>query len=92
MAIGIATSGAGIGQLAISPLLQLSIEHFGLAKALIILGASISLCFCPVFFIYQSSSGNEPKSKVEKSKSMMKIYKEIFSTSEIVLLLIYLGE
>ena len=76
----------------ISPLLQLCIENAGLAKALIILGASISLCFGSVFIIYQAGSGNEHKSKVEKSKSLMQIYKEIFSTSEIVLLLIYLGE
>ena len=90
--MGIGLTGGGIGQVVISPLLESSIEHFGLAEALTMLGVSMSLCFVPVYFIYQASSKDEQQNVVAEAKSLTKIYKEIFSSHEVVLILIYSGE
>ena len=92
MAIGIGMSGSGVGQLALSPLLQIAIENVGLAKTLVLLGASMSFCFISVFLIYKESSRNSKEVVIVKSKSLMKIYKEIFFSAAIIIFLGYSGE
>ena len=92
MAIGIGMSGSGVGQLALSPLLQIAIENVGLAKTLVLLGASMSICFISVILIYKESSRNSKEVVVVKSRSLMKIYKEIFFSAAIIIFLGYSGE
>ena len=92
IAIGIGTSGAGIGTIVLSPLLQLAIDALGLAVALILMGSAYLLCLLSVFLIHREGKVRPAVvSKEDRSKPLLTIYGEIFSSVDIVLLLVYLG-
>lgn len=90
--MGIMSSGAGVGQLIFSPLLQLSLDNYGMFYTFIIMGLSMLLCLLPVAIIHcESKRVLAVSSDIKKEKALSQIYKEIFSSADVVLLLIYLG-
>ena len=90
--MGIMSSGAGVGQLIFSPLLQLSLDNYGMFYTFIIMGLSMLLCLWPVAIIHcESKRVLAVSSDIKEEKALSQIYKEIFSSADVVLLLIYLG-
>ena len=92
LAIGIAMSGAGIGQLVMAPLMQLVLRNYGLKNSFMLIGAFITLCILPIYTIYRETSRHPIMSQNEKKKSIKKIYKEIFGSFDIILMLLLLGK
>ena len=93
LAVGIAMSGTGIGQLFMAPLMQLALNNYGLKYSFMLIGASFTICILPICMIYYETSRHPIKmSQNEKKKSIKKIYKEIFSSLDIILMLIFLGK
>ena len=91
LAIGIGMSGSGIGQLVMAPLIQLALKYCGLNYTFMLIGASMTLCVIPIYMIHYETSRYPVVIQSEKSKSFRKIYKEIFGSLDIMLMLIFLG-
>ena len=92
LAVSIGMSGAGIGQLIIAPLMQLTLNNYGLKHSFILIGASMTICAIPICMVYYETSRYPILSQSEEKKSIKKIYKEIFSCLDIIIMLIFLGK
>jgi MFS family permease len=71
LAMGIATSGAGLGGLALAPLQEFMIRNMGYKTTLVIMGCSLgSLGSFSAFLLKQRVIGGDPTSNVAKKSSL----------------------
>ena len=92
VAVGIAISGTGFGQIISAPLFQNAVEIYGLSNALAILASTFSLCIVSGWFISQEDE--KPfKHLISRDckdvNSFIQTYKEIFTTPQLILLVGY---
>ena len=93
LALGLASSGSGLGQLALAPLLQLKLSKLGLGVALYCLAGLLALTAGPAL-LYSPSSGHQTpeiiaeKPHAKKQKSTRQTYKDLLGSSAIRLLLL----
>ena len=96
LALGLASSGSGLGQLALAPLLQLGLSRLGLGASLYCLAGLVALTIGPGCLYSLNSEKNkksgfleEGSTKPEKEpKSTWQTYKELLSSPTILLLLV----
>ena len=67
--MGLATTGSGVGQLVLSPLLELGLESLGLAPTLLLLGASILSCLLFVCLIRRAEAPEYLDVEVQQQQS-----------------------
>ena len=87
LALGLASSGSGLGQLVLAPLLQLVLASLGLGSSLYCLAVLVALTI-PAGLLYKTPDGLEKvEDEDEEKQSAWKTYKELLSSPPMILLL-----
>ena len=86
MATAISTSGTGIGMVIMSPVLQFTIENYGLGHSLTMLAGIACLCFVSAIIYCLEAAKTSTCVNVNDSRSSWRTYKDIFCSPKLVLL------
>ena len=86
LALGLASSGSGLGQLVLAPLLQLALSSLGLGSSFYCLAVLVALTI-PAGLLYKTPEGLEKVEEDEEKQSAWQTYKELLSSPPMILLL-----
>ena len=86
LALGLASSGSGLGQLVLAPLLQLALARLGLGTSLYCLAGLVSLTL-PASLLYTTPAGLESVEGSER-KSGWETYRDLLRSPLLLLLLL----